>query len=88
MTKIEIRDSDSNGYLTAELRDILLALPVEVEHRSEASAAGATQLNVTGNAIINQQLMTPATVGRVAQMNGFTFRQVNPNTIFLSSPVP
>ena len=56
--------------------------------RAEANAAGAARLNITGNAVINKQLMNPNLFGRAARMNGFTFRQINPNSVFLSSPIP
>jgi hypothetical protein len=46
---------------------------------AEARAAGATRLSITGHAVINPGF-TPA----VAQRFGFTFRQVNEETIELT----
>ena len=53
--------------------------------RAEAGAAGATDISISGNAIINPALanLNPA----IAARYGFSFSQVNPTTIFLRGPV-
>jgi RHS repeat-associated protein len=52
---------------------------------SEASAAGATQISITGNAVVNQSLLniSPGVAGRL----GFQFQQINPTTILLQGAV-
>jgi hypothetical protein len=52
---------------------------------AEASAAGATDISITGNAIINPGIanMNPA----IAARYGFSFTQINPTTILLQGPV-
>jgi RHS repeat-associated protein len=53
--------------------------------KAEASAAGATQISITGNAVVNQGLMniSPAVANRL----GLQFQQINPTTILLQGPV-
>jgi len=52
---------------------------------SEARAAGASQISITGTSVINPSLfnMSPAVAGRL----GFQFTQVNPTTILLQGAV-
>ena len=55
--------------------------------RAEASAAGASQISITGNALTPLSTLrglTPGTAGRL----GLEFRQVSPTTILLQGPVP
>jgi hypothetical protein len=54
--------------------------------KAEAGAAGATDISITGNAVINPGIanMNPAIAARF----GFTFSQINPATIMLQGPVP
>jgi len=53
--------------------------------KAEAGAAGATDISITGNAIINPAIanMNPA----IAARYGFSFSQINPSTIMLRGPV-
>jgi hypothetical protein len=53
--------------------------------QSEASAAGASQISITGNVVGNSSLlnMSPAVAGRL----GFQFQQINPTTILLQGAV-
>ncbi len=54
--------------------------------KAEAGAAGATDISISGNAIINPGIanMNPA----IAARYGFSFSQVNPTTIMLQGSVP
>ena len=54
--------------------------------RAEASAVGASQISITGNAVINQGIMniSPRVAGRL----GFQVNQVNSATILLRGSVP
>jgi hypothetical protein len=53
--------------------------------KGEASAAGARQISITGNAVVNQSLLniSPGVASRL----GFQFRQINPTTILLQGAV-
>ena len=53
--------------------------------KGEASAAGASQISITGNAVVNQGLLniSPGVAGRL----GFQFQQINPTTILLQGGV-
>lgn len=53
--------------------------------KGEASAAGASQISITGNAVVNQGLLniSPGVASRL----GFQFQQVNPTTILLQGAV-
>lgn len=53
--------------------------------KGEASAAGASQISITGNAMMNQGLLNISP--RVASRLGFQFQQVNPTTILLQGAV-
>ena len=50
----------------------------------EARAAGANQLSIIGQEVINPGFLNPA----VAQRYGFTFRQINPSTVQLIKALP
>lgn len=50
---------------------------------AEARSAGASQLNIVGHSIVNEGFMNPAILERF----GFTFRQINNETIFLSKTI-
>lgn len=53
--------------------------------KGEASAAGASQISITGNAVVNQGLLN---IGPgVASRLGFQFQQINPTTILLQGAV-
>ena len=54
--------------------------------KAEASAAGASKISISGNAIINPGIanMNPA----IAARYGLNFEQVNPTTIMLHGPLP
>jgi RHS repeat-associated protein len=51
---------------------------------AEASAAGANQISIVGHAIVNRGFLNPA----VAQRMGYTFRQINSETIQLLKTLP
>jgi RHS repeat-associated protein len=53
--------------------------------KSEASAAGANQISITGSAVVNQDLLNipPAVANRL----GLQFQQINPTTILLQGPI-
>jgi hypothetical protein len=53
--------------------------------KGEASAAGASQISITGNAVVNQGLLniSPGVASRL----GFQFQQINPTTILLQGAV-
>jgi RHS repeat-associated protein len=53
--------------------------------KGEASAAGASQISITGNAVVNQGLLniSPGVAGRL----GLQFQQINPTTILLQGAV-
>lgn len=50
---------------------------------AEARAAGATQLTITGHAIINRGLMSEG----LARRYGFTLRQINAESIELTKAI-
>jgi RHS repeat-associated protein len=54
--------------------------------KSEASAAGASEISITGNAVVNQSLLniSPAAAGRL----GLEVQQVNTTTILLRGTIP
>jgi hypothetical protein len=52
--------------------------------QSQAAALGATDISITGNAIINPSILN---MGAVAGRYGFSFSQINPTTIWLGAPV-
>jgi hypothetical protein len=54
--------------------------------KAEATAAGATDISITGNAIINPALanINPASAARY----GFSVSQINSTTIILRGSVP
>jgi len=53
--------------------------------KGEASAADASQISITGNAVVNQGLLniSPGVAGRL----GLQFQQINPTTILLQGAV-
>jgi hypothetical protein len=53
--------------------------------KGEASAAGASQISITGNAVVNQGLLniSPGVAGRL----GLQFQQINPTTILLQGAI-
>jgi hypothetical protein len=50
---------------------------------AEARAAGASELRIVGHAVVNEKLVNPG----LAQRLGYTFRQINGETIELVKPL-
>jgi RHS repeat-associated protein len=53
--------------------------------RAEATALGATEISITGNAVINPGIMN---MGSVAARYGFGFSQINSSTVWLWATLP
>ena len=71
------------GLYATESSEGLVSLSNALQ--AEARAAGASQISITGNAIINEGIMMISP--RMATRFGFQVRQINPTTILLQGPI-
>ena len=77
------------GYLTLMMDDEGKVYASYDDFFALVGSSGADAIEgLCSVSIRNEQLANPAIFGRAARMNGFTYRQVNPTTCFLSCPIP